>query len=88
MCITTKTQRRQGVNAHVSSILLGVEDMDRSKQFYTEGLGCLRQARNSPPWSDEKWRRIARIFLADFVEIPACLKEAIGASKASVDEPT
>jgi uncharacterized protein len=39
MCITSKTQRRQGMNAHVSSILLGVEDMDRSKQFYTEGLG-------------------------------------------------
>ena len=27
------------MNAHVSSILLGVEDMDRSKDFYTEGLG-------------------------------------------------
>jgi catechol 2,3-dioxygenase-like lactoylglutathione lyase family enzyme len=27
------------MHAHVSSILLGVEDMDRSKQFYTEGLG-------------------------------------------------
>jgi uncharacterized protein len=27
------------MKAHVSSILLGVEDMDRSKQFYTEGLG-------------------------------------------------
>jgi uncharacterized protein len=27
------------MNAHVSSILLGVKDMDRSKQFYTEGLG-------------------------------------------------
>ena len=27
------------MNAHVSSILLGVRDMDRSKQFYTEGLG-------------------------------------------------
>jgi uncharacterized protein len=27
------------MNAHVSSILLGVEDMDRSKRFYTEGLG-------------------------------------------------
>jgi len=27
------------MKAHVSSILLGVEDMDRSKRFYTEGLG-------------------------------------------------
>lgn len=27
------------MHAHVSSILLGIEDMDRSKQFYTEGLG-------------------------------------------------
>ncbi len=27
------------MNAHVSSILLGVRDMDRSKKFYTEGLG-------------------------------------------------
>jgi catechol 2,3-dioxygenase-like lactoylglutathione lyase family enzyme len=27
------------MNAHVSSILLGVRDMERSKQFYTEGLG-------------------------------------------------
>jgi predicted lactoylglutathione lyase len=26
------------MKAHVSSILLGVEDMDRSKRFYTEGL--------------------------------------------------
>jgi uncharacterized protein len=33
------TGRRQGMNAHVSSILLGVRDMDRSKRFYTEGLG-------------------------------------------------
>jgi uncharacterized protein len=24
---------------HVSSILLGVNDVDRSKRFYTEGLG-------------------------------------------------
>src|SRR5689334_24803515 len=39
MCITTRPQRRQGMKAHVSSILLGVEDMDRSKRFYTEGLG-------------------------------------------------
>ncbi len=27
------------MNAHVSSILLGVEDMDQAKRFYTEGLG-------------------------------------------------
>ena len=27
------------MNAHVSAILLGVRDMDRSKEFYTEGLG-------------------------------------------------
>jgi uncharacterized protein len=27
------------MKAHVSSILLGVQDMDRSKEFYTEGLG-------------------------------------------------
>jgi catechol 2,3-dioxygenase-like lactoylglutathione lyase family enzyme len=27
------------MRAHVSSILLGVEDMDRSKRFYMEGLG-------------------------------------------------
>lgn len=27
------------MKAHVSSILLGVQDMERAKQFYTEGLG-------------------------------------------------
>jgi catechol 2,3-dioxygenase-like lactoylglutathione lyase family enzyme len=27
------------MKAHASSILLGVQDMDRSKRFYTEGLG-------------------------------------------------
>lgn len=27
------------MKAHVSSILLGVSDMDRSKRFYAEGLG-------------------------------------------------
>src|SRR5262245_23380286 len=27
------------MNAHVSAILLGVKDMERSKQFYTKGLG-------------------------------------------------
>jgi uncharacterized protein len=37
--IVTKHQRRQGMKAHVSAILLGVEDMDRSKRFYTDGLG-------------------------------------------------
>src|SRR5262249_36243764 len=39
MCITTTPQGRHGMKAHVSSILLGVQDMDRSKRFYTEGLG-------------------------------------------------
>src|SRR4051812_43728537 len=37
--VVPKHERRQGMNAHVSSILLGVRDMDRSKRFYTEGLG-------------------------------------------------
>jgi len=27
------------MNSHVSAILLGVKDMERSKSFYTEGLG-------------------------------------------------
>jgi uncharacterized protein len=27
------------MHAHVSSILLGVDDMERSKRFYTDGLG-------------------------------------------------
>src|SRR5579862_311868 len=27
------------MNAHVSAILLGVRDMERSKRFYTDGLG-------------------------------------------------
>src|SRR6266568_2267464 len=27
------------MNAHVSAILLGVNDMEKSKRFYTEGLG-------------------------------------------------
>ncbi len=27
------------MKAHVSSILLGVQDMDRTRRFYTEGLG-------------------------------------------------
>src|SRR5215471_7294933 len=32
-------ERIDGMNSSVSSILLGVDDMDRSKRFYTEGLG-------------------------------------------------
>jgi uncharacterized protein len=39
MCITTTHQGREGMKAHVSSVLLGVEDMDRSKRFYADGLG-------------------------------------------------
>jgi catechol 2,3-dioxygenase-like lactoylglutathione lyase family enzyme len=27
------------MNSHISAILLGVNDMERSKRFYTEGLG-------------------------------------------------
>src|SRR3981189_855834 len=27
------------MNSHVSAILLGVKDMEKSKRFYTEGLG-------------------------------------------------
>ena len=27
------------MNSHISAILLGVKDMERSKRFYTEGLG-------------------------------------------------
>src|SRR5207248_10563242 len=30
---------RSEMNAHVSAILLGVNDMEKSKRFYTEGLG-------------------------------------------------
>lgn len=33
------TGNEKVMNAHVSSILPGVRDMDRSKEFYTEGLG-------------------------------------------------
>jgi catechol 2,3-dioxygenase-like lactoylglutathione lyase family enzyme len=36
------------MNAHVSSILLGVSDMDRSKRFYTEGLGWKVQRAIAP----------------------------------------
>src|SRR4030095_6789524 len=32
-------ERMDGMNSHVSSILLGVNDMERSKRFYMEGLG-------------------------------------------------
>ncbi|MGW4892264.1 VOC family protein [Kitasatospora sp. NPDC004240] len=32
------------MKAHVSSILLGVRDMDRAKEFYTEGLGWTIQS--------------------------------------------
>src|SRR6266487_101034 len=39
MCNIAYQQRRPGMKAHVSSILLGVQDMDWSKRFYTEGLG-------------------------------------------------
>ena len=27
------------MNSHISAILLGVEDMERSKRFYVDGLG-------------------------------------------------
>src|SRR5437764_14876244 len=30
---------RREMNAHVSAILLGVNDLEKSKRFYTEGLG-------------------------------------------------
>src|SRR5215472_7405843 len=39
MCSIPHQQRRQAMKGHVSSILLGVQDLDRSKRFYTEGLG-------------------------------------------------
>src|SRR2546428_4098865 len=29
----------RGMNSHISAILLGVKDMEKSKRFYTEGLG-------------------------------------------------
>ncbi|MGY0236263.1 VOC family protein [Longispora urticae] len=43
------------MKAHVSSILLGVRDMDRAKQFYTEGLG----------WKIEKDYGISVFFASD-----------------------
>ena len=43
------------MNAHVSSILLGVRDMDRSKRFYTEGLG----------WTIEQDYRVSVFFVSD-----------------------
>jgi uncharacterized protein len=39
MCIAVNYERGKTMKAHVSAILLGVEDMERSKQFYAEGLG-------------------------------------------------
>jgi uncharacterized protein len=41
------------MKAHVSSILLGVEDMDRSKRFYTEGLG----------WEDQDDHKVSVFFV-------------------------
>ncbi|QNE22683.1 VOC family protein [Kribbella qitaiheensis] len=43
------------MKAHVSSILLGVRDMDRAKQFYVEGLG----------WKIQSDYRISVFFEAD-----------------------
>src|SRR6266852_9788306 len=34
-----KETKGDEMNSHVSAILLGVKDMERSKRFYTEGLG-------------------------------------------------
>ena len=42
------------MNSQVSSILLGVSDMDRSKRFYTEGLG----------WKVERDHRISVFFVS------------------------
>lgn len=28
------------MNPHVSAVVLGVRDLNRAKQFYSEGLGC------------------------------------------------
>lgn len=36
------------MKAHVSSILLGVRDMDRAKRFYAEGLGYSDQGTGQP----------------------------------------
>jgi len=36
---THRLRKEHEMNAHVSAILLGVEDMERSKRFYVEGLG-------------------------------------------------
>jgi predicted enzyme related to lactoylglutathione lyase len=55
MCITIKQQGRQRMKAHVSSILLGVEDMDRSKRFYMDGLG----------WKVERDYRVSVFFVSD-----------------------
>ena len=34
-----RTDAQGGMNSHVSAILLGVKDMEKSRRFYTEGLG-------------------------------------------------
>ena len=46
------------MNSHVSSILLGVEDMDRSKRFYTEGLGWLAGFADLP--ERRRWAGVGR----------------------------
>ncbi|MGA2766125.1 MAG: VOC family protein [Spirochaetia bacterium] len=43
------------MKAHVSSLLLGVRDMDRTKRFYTEGLG----------WKVQHDYRISVFFVQD-----------------------
>jgi hypothetical protein len=53
--MTATYQRRQGLKAHVSSILLGVRDMNRSKRFYTEGLG----------WKVEQDYHVSVFFVSD-----------------------
>jgi catechol 2,3-dioxygenase-like lactoylglutathione lyase family enzyme len=37
--VPSKLAQEKQMNSHVSAILLGVKDMERSKRFYTEGLG-------------------------------------------------
>jgi predicted enzyme related to lactoylglutathione lyase len=39
-CWTQRTRREATVPVQVTAIMLGVEDLARSKQFYGEGLGC------------------------------------------------
>jgi catechol 2,3-dioxygenase-like lactoylglutathione lyase family enzyme len=43
------------MKGHVSSILLGVQDLDRSKRFYTEGLG----------WKVDRDYRVSVFFESD-----------------------